>query len=237
MMRTWCLRIIVVIFWISVFVTIPIYASFQIPQWTSGNLCRWDFDIYTRAIRSLEAGHDPYLDGVALEESLHRNDAIRDDSAASFTYLSPPITLPLLRLLSRMPGWCVWFYWLFYAAAALAQLWVGMQWADAGERSFLALLAPATLFFPGFVQTAVLLGGNMSYIIYGLVLLAALHGWRRGCWRWYYAAALVVSCFKPPLLTLLAIPILSARRQWLPAGVTAAAGVAAFAVQPLLWPT
>jgi len=236
MTRYFFLRILPCIFWVSALITIPIYASFQISQWRSGNLSRWDFDIYSRAMRSLEAGHDPYLDGIAHQDGVHRNGAIREDSAVSFTYLGTPITLPLLRLLSHLPGWCVTAYWLLYGAAALAQLWVCVQWGEEDERIFLALIAPAAVFFPGLLQSVVILGGNIAYMIYGLVLLAALYGWRRGRWGWFYAAVLVVSCFKPPELTLLAIPVLSARRQWLWASVTAAAGVAAFAVQPLLWP-
>jgi len=187
-------------------------------------------------MRSLKAGHDPYLDGTALQDSAHKNGAIREDSTISMTYLGTPITLPLLRLLSHLPGWCVTAYWLLYAAAALAQLWVCMQWGEENERIFLALLAPAAVFFPGLLQSVVILGGNIAYIIYGLVLLAALYGWRRGRWGWFYAAVLVASCFKPTELTLLAVPVLSAPRQWLWASVTAAAGVAVFAVQPLLWP-
>jgi len=50
-------------------------------------------------------------------------------------------------------------------------------------------------------------------------------------------AVLASSCCKAPFLTLLAIPVLCAKRQWLPAGVTAAAGVALFAMQPHVWPT
>lgn len=236
MERSFFLRTLPCIFWIFTLITIPIYASVQIAQWKSGSLCRWDFNIYSRAMRSLKAGRDPYLDGIAHQDSAHRNGAIREDSAVSFTYLGTPITLPLLRLLSDLPGWCVAAYWLLYAAAALAQLWVCMQWGEENERIFLAVLAPAAAFFPGFLQSVVILGGNIAYLIYGLVLLAALYGWRRGRWGWFYAAVLVASCFKPPELTLLAIPVLSARRQWLWATVTAAAGLAAFAVQPLLWP-
>jgi len=230
------LRILPCVFWIGSFITIPIYAAFQIPQWTSGNLCRWDFEIYNRAMRSLQAGHDPYRDGIALQDSVHKDGAIRQDSAVSLTYLGTPITLPLLRLLSHLPGWFVAAYWLLYAAAALTQLWVCMQFGEENERIFLALLAPAALFFPGLVQCVIILGGNIAYIIYGLVLLTSLYGWRRGRWGWFYVVVLVVSCSKPTELTLLAIPILSARRQWLPASVTAAAGVAVFAVQALLWP-
>jgi hypothetical protein len=47
----------------------------------------------------------------------------------------------------------------------------------------------------------------------------------------------LASCFKAPLLSLLAIPVFSARRQWLPAGISALLGVVLFAVQPWIWPS
>ena len=82
----------------------------------------------------------------------------------------------------------------------------------------------------------VILSGNIAYILYGAVLAAAAVGWRQGRWTWFYGAVLVASSFKPHLLTLLAIPMLSTRRQWLPAGVTACAGTLLFLSQPILWP-
>ncbi len=91
--------------------------------------------------------------------------------------------------------------------------------------------------FPGLLESGVVLGGNIAYVLYPAVLLCAAVGWRRGDWRWFYAAVLAASCVKAPMLSLIAIPILSARRQWIPAGLTAVAGVALFAGQPLIWPT
>jgi hypothetical protein len=82
-----------------------------------------------------------------------------------------------------------------------------------------------------------ILGGNIAYILYPAGVLCAVVGWRRGNWMWFYAATLAASCVKAPLLSLVVIPILSARKQWLPAGLTAIAGVALFAAQPLLWPS
>jgi hypothetical protein len=61
-------------------------------------------------------------------------------------------------------------------------------------------------------------------------------GWRRGQWTWFYAAVLLASCCKAPMLSLLAIPVFSARRQWWPVAVTGAAGVGLFLLQPLIWP-
>ena len=48
---------------------------------------------------------------------------------------------------------------------------------------------------------------------------------------------LLASFIKAPMLSLVAIPALSARKQWLPAGLTTAAGIALFAIQPVLWPS
>jgi hypothetical protein len=70
-----------------------------------------------------------------------------------------------------------------------------------------------------------------------MVLFCAVIGWRRGNWMWFYLAVVAASCVKAPLLSLLAIPVLSARRQWIPAGLSAAAGLALFGVQPMLWPS
>jgi hypothetical protein len=196
----------------------------------------WDFDVYARAAHSLHIGHDPYMDGIAEQERLHRDGQPPSDDNVSYSYVYPPVTLPLLRLLGGLPHWGVLAYWLLYVAAVLAQIWVCMKAGVAQERYFLALFAPAAAFFPGLAQTATILSGNIAYILYGMVLLAAYFGWRRGNWYWFYAAVLLTACFKPPYLTLLAIPVLSARKQWLPAGITGAAGVCIFAIQPLLWP-
>jgi hypothetical protein len=83
----------------------------------------------------------------------------------------------------------------------------------------------------------IILSGNIAYILYGAVLLTTAFAWRRGQWRWFYLTVLVVSCFKAPLLSLLLIPVLSARRQWTPVIATGATGIVLFAMQPLLWPS
>ncbi|MGO8757689.1 MAG: glycosyltransferase 87 family protein [Terracidiphilus sp.] len=228
MKRTFFLRILPAIFWISAFVAIPI--------WCSLGPSHWDLDVYSRALHSLRTGHDPYLVGTARQENLHKDGELPTGSAMSFSYVYTPITLPLLRLLGHLPGRFVPAYWLLYVAGVLVQFWVCMKSGQENERIFLALLAPAAAFFPGLEQSDAILSGNIAYILYGLVLLAALRGWRRNRWIWFYAVVLAASCFKPPYLTLLAIPVLSARRQWLPACAAATAGAGVFALQPILWP-
>jgi hypothetical protein len=215
------------VMWILAFAAIPVWIAL-----CPGLSC--DAKLYFKAIRSVHAGHDPYLDGIGAVTALngfpHAN--------LPYPYAYSPITLPLLRLLGLfLPMLYIGGYWLLYIAGALAQIWVSMQAAEPEERKYFAFLAPAAAFFPGLVQESTLMAGNIAYILYGLVFATALFGWRRGQWRWFYLATLAASCFKIPMLSLLAIPILSARKQWLPAGVTAASGVGLFAVQSLIWPS
>ena len=81
------------------------------------------------------------------------------------------------------------------------------------------------------------MSGNIAYILYPVILAAAVLGWKHGRWSWFYAAVLAASCVKAPLLSLAVIPVLSARRQWVPAAAIVAAGAALFAMQPLIWPS
>jgi hypothetical protein len=108
--------------------------------------------------------------------------------------------------------------------------------AEASERKWLTVMLPAIAFFPGLVTDDTILSGNIGYVLYGLILAAGVSGWKHGRWFWYYVAVLAASIVKAPLLTMIAFPVLVGKRQWLPAGVTAAAGVALFAVQGWIWP-
>jgi hypothetical protein len=119
---------------------------------------------------------------------------------------------------------------------AMLQLRAGFQMADNDERRWLALLLPAVVFFPGLITDDVILSGNVAYILYGLVLAAAIPGWKQGKWTLYYIAVLFASAWKLPSLTMLAFPVLLDRRQWLPGCVTGAAGVLVFLAQMRLWP-
>jgi hypothetical protein len=111
-----------------------------------------------------------------------------------------------------------------------------MQAAEGSERKYFVYLAPLAPFFPGLLEDGTVLSGNVAHILYGLILLAALVGWRRGSWHWFYIAVLAASCIKAPFLTLLVIPLFSARRQWLSTAITGSLGVALFALPSLIWP-
>lgn len=223
-------RSVIFSFWILVFAAMPVWFAFV-------DAPGWDLAVYHNALRSLAIGHDPYADAIAVQQLFHSQLALHPDAPVPYSYVYSPITLPLLRLIGEFPIWLSGsVYWLVYLAGILAQIWAGMQATEDTERRYFIYLAPVAAFFPGFLANGVIWSGNVAYILYALVLVAAVLGWKRGSWRWFYLAALAASCVKAPLLSLVVIPILSARRQWLPASITTAAGVTLFAMQPLIWP-
>jgi hypothetical protein len=226
------LRNISIVFWVLAVAAVAIWSA--VPGYVVG----WDLRVYGAAVEALRAGHDPYADGVAIQRVFHSTLAQHPTAPPPFTYVYSPLTLLLLRLLSSVPLTLTSsVYWIVYAAAVIASIWIGLQFVEEKERIVFGLLAPAAVFFPGLLQNDVLFSGNIAYILYGLMLSGAWIGWRRGDWKWFYLATLAASCCKAPLLSMLAIPVLSARRQWIPAAATGAVGVALFAMQPMIWPT
>jgi hypothetical protein len=222
-------RRIIIGLWVAVVLAVGINAKFG----DSG----WDMQVYVTAIHSLRIGHDPYADAMAVQQAYHEQGGSLS-GALPYSYVYSPITLPVLRLVGKLPFWLSGAsYWLVYVFAVLGQIWFAMQATTVNERRCFLYLAAASVYFPGFLENESVLSGNIAYILYAMVLLAATVGWRRGNWNWFYAATLAASCVKAPLLSLIVIPALSARRQWLPASLTAAVGVGLFAIQPVLWPS
>ena len=229
--RSFRARKIVLALWAIVFLAIPIWAYLD----ASG----WDLRVYHAAIQALRIDHDPYADAIAIQIAYHAQLALHPNTLPDppYNYVYSPVTLPLLRLIGKIPdGFSAFIYWLVYATGVLAVIWAGMHAVEEKERKYFVFLAPITVFFPGLLENGVILSGNIAYIVYGAVLVTAVMGWQSGRWRWFYLAVLGASCFKAPLLTLLVIPVLSVRRQWIPAGLTAATGVALFVAQPMIWP-
>jgi hypothetical protein len=197
----------------------------------------WDTDVYWTAAQSLVHGGDPYAEGIAVQQAFH-NKAVKDPHAhPPMTYVYSPMTLPVLRWIGHAPYWAVIsIFGLLLALGFSLQLWAGWQMSTKDERRWLPLLLPMVAFFPGLLNDDVLLSGNIAYVLYGFVLAAAVPGWRRNRWGWFYVAVVVASCCKAPLLSLLALPVVVGRRQWLPAGAAGAAGLALFIAQGRLWP-
>jgi hypothetical protein len=199
----------------------------------------WDLHVYVNAIHSMAIGHDPYADGTAVQRVFHAS-ALADKPGVMppYTYVYSPMTLPLLRAVGHLPPAATFvLYWILYTVGVAAITWGSLQLAEQRERPTFILLASITPFMPGLLQNDVILSGNLVYILYGAVLCAAVLGWRKGVWAPFYLAVLVASCFKAPLLSLVVVPLLSARSQWLAAALTSAAGLGVFALQAILWPT
>jgi hypothetical protein len=216
--------------WIALVLAVSIWTHFEVPG--------WDLRVYAAAITSLRAGHDPYADATAIQQLYHQQVGDPNGGDRPYSYVYSPITLPFLRLVAGVPLWLsARIYWLLYILAVAGQIPIALRLAEAHERPYFLYMAQAAAFFPGLLQSHAVLSGNVAYILYFAVFWSALAGWRSGRWIWFYAAVLLASFAKAPMLTLVAIPALSARKQWLPAGLTAAAGVALFAIQPVLWPS
>lgn len=191
----------------------------------------WDVDIYSRAMQAVRAGQDPYAAGLVRQTEAEAT------GHHTFTYVYPPLTLLALRAFSLLPlSMAAAFYWIIYGASFMAIVWAVAQCFQPEDSRVMQYVVPLIVFFPGLLADDVILSGNIAYIFYGLIFAAAVAGWRRGTWRWFYLAVLVASCFKLPFLTLLAIPPLAGERQWLKSTGVGAVGVALFAVQYWLWP-
>jgi glycosyl transferase family 87 len=198
-----------------------------------------DANVYWNALQSVSRGGNPYADGIAAQSAYHARPHADGNWAGHgpLNYIYPPLTLALLKILAWLPGWLLGSLCACAMAAGfLLQLWGGLQLADKDERRWLVPLLPLVAFFPGLIIDRTIVSGNLAFILYGLILAASVPGWKRGRWLWFYVAVLLTSIFKTPALTLLAFPILVGRRQWLPAGLTATAGIIIFNVQRWLWP-
>ena len=217
------------VFWLLALIATPIWTSFDTPA--------WDLAVYVNAIHSLQAGRDPYADAIAVQRLFHAKLALSKNLPPPYSYVYSPITLPILRFFGALPIWLgAAIYGGAYVSGALAQVWAGTWIMTAKEKTYLLYFAPASLFFPGLLQADTCLSGNLAYCVYGAMLLAAVHGWSRGRWTYFYLVVLVASCYKAPFLALLLLPALSVRGQWLKALGTGGLGLLLFAGQPLLSP-
>jgi len=189
------------------------------------------------AIQAVHLGGSPYHDGIAALQAFIQQHPQHDQLRAPLIYWYSPITIPLLKILGWIPvGILLPLYVLTLAAGYLMQLRAGYLMANKEEQRWLIWLLPFVAFFPGLLTDPTILSGNIAFLLYGPILWAAVAGWKRERWFWFYVAVVIASFFKNPMLTLLAFPVLVGRRQWLPAIATAVISLALFAVQPLIWP-
>jgi len=168
---------------------------------------------------------------------LHQYQAYIHGQVDSSLAYSPLFMITALGVARLLPLWLtITIFGLAYFSGWLLQLWVGMQFATPDERRILRYVAPAIAFFPGLLINDVIVSGNLAYILYGLILATAALGWKRGHWIWFYLAVLAASCVKVHLLTMLAIPLLCGKRQWMRTMITGAAGLGLYALQFRIWP-
>jgi hypothetical protein len=193
-----------------------------------------DAMIYRRAVAASHAGQDPYLASLALQQHALRFGP--DENTWAFVY--PPITLPFLHLVGLLPVRVYeTLYWLLYSAGAITQLCALLSILTPEERRAAKYVVPAGLLFPAtmFLQES-LFGGNVVYLFYGAIFGAAVAGWRKGHWTFFYAAVFVTSCVKPQMLSMLLIPMLSGAGQWLGSILTGVFTLLVTAAEMFLWP-
>jgi hypothetical protein len=208
------------------------------PIWIASASSGWDLDVYEKATRAVRAGRDPYVEDMAAQKLFYGKGNLPSNVDPPYNYVYPPITFPLLRAIGSVPertGRDA--YWLLYGLGVLAEIWVACLALEEDDGRWFVLLAPVSPFFPGLLASGIVLSGNIAYIAYPCVLLCAVYAWRRGSWWPFYLATLVAGCAKAPMLNLLLIPVLSDRRQRLPAAMTGLISLLLFAVQPSLWPS
>ena len=217
-------------------------AAVALPVWIMHDSSAWDLQIYGKALQSLQAGHDPYSDAIAVQKQHHEqvlaHGGVDTASAPPYSYVYSPVTLSLLGTLGRLPlPLLLGLYWALYAGGVIAAIVVGVRLGDRNETRVLLYCAGVAAFFPGLLANGILLSGNIAYILYAAVLLTAVSGWQRDQWWPFYLAVIAGSCVKAPFLSFALLPALSARRQWWPAAAAVATGLVLFGIQPLVWPS
>jgi hypothetical protein len=228
-LRGW--RCIPFIFWGCVALTFVVLIF--LPGWDIG----WDLRVYKNAMSAIQAGQDPYVSAMAVLRDFHSQEH-PPGMSTPFCYVYPPLTLPLLAAAGKLPPLLNGIvYWSLTVFGVVTILLVNWRVVREQERKVFSFLLPAAVFFPAMVQADVIFSGNVAYILYGLVLGGAWLGWIRSRWIFFYLAVFIASCFKAPMLSLIAIAPLSAKKQWIPTGITVAAGLGAFVIQSHVWPS
>jgi hypothetical protein len=189
-----------------------------------GDIAGWwseDLPVYAHAVETWLAGRDPY-----------------NASLAPLFFLYPPVFLYFAGFLSHLvpagSGAMVYAGAVIAATCTiplvLARYFFRMAW--------LGPLFALLLFFvsPRFTGVLALCGMNIASILYCAAFVAALLGIRRNRWEWFYVAIFLAATIKITFLSLLLLPLLAGRRQWLPSIGCGAAVVAANLGERALWP-
>jgi hypothetical protein len=207
------------------------------PIWAHFDKVGWDITVYWRAIEALRAGHDPYASAMAVQTATHLNGGPAAGVDPPWSYVYSPITLPALHLIALVPGILSGaLYWTLYVAAALLLVWVGMRAVEPDERPAFIYFAAVAPFFPGLLANGIILGGNIAFLLYAAAFFTAWLAWKGNTWLPFYLVVILASCVKAPLLCLVVLPILTARKQWIPAIAAGFTGAFLFGIQQWIWP-
>lgn len=180
-----------------------------------------DLPVYMRAVERWLAGLDPYT-----------------GSAAPLVFLYPPAFLLIAGWISHLlpdhSGPAIYVALEVCAVCAmplvLARYFFRQPW--------LSPLFALLLFFasPRFTGIEALRTMNIASLLYCLAFVAAIPGLRRNQWTWFYLAVFLASIVKITFLSLLLLPLLAGRRQWVRSILCGCAVVIANLAQRAFWP-
>jgi hypothetical protein len=180
-----------------------------------------DLPVYARALHDWQAGRDPYSAPLA-----------------PLFFLYPPVFLYIAAALSFfVPG--NWGGALFVVADVAAVCALPLVLARFYFRqSWLTPLFALLVFFASPRFTGVLALGtlNVASLQYCVAFVAAIPGLRRNRWGWFYLTVFCAAIIKVTFLSLLLLPLLAAKKQWLRSVACGAAVVLVNVLQKLLLP-
>jgi hypothetical protein len=140
-----------------------------------------------------------------------------DASLSPLFFLYPPAFLYLAAGLSHLlPGG--WGEPAYIALVIVATLVLPLILARFFFRQpWLGPLMAVLLFFASSRYTGMLAlcSMNIASVLYSLSFVAAIPGLRRNRWTWFYLAVFFAAIIKITFLSLLLLPLLTGRRQWL----------------------
>lgn len=213
--------------------------------WASSDLSRGlldgdalggDAKNYILAIDFMRQGGDVYREGMLpLRDYLARY-GTHAARRAPLVYWYPPLSLRVLKLLTPLSdSTLIYCYVAVFVVSWLLLLKINYGFASVLERKWLLFLLPLCIFFPDLLADLSVFALNIAILLYALILLGAQRGWRHNRWLWFYLAVLLAVLFKPHMLTLLALPLLTGKRQWGATFLAAISGLALFSLQAWLW--
>ena len=180
-----------------------------------------DLAVYTQAIHSWLAGHNPY-----------------NGSLAPLYFLYPPAFLLIAGWVAKfMPlHWGPVLYVTLNAVALCALPVILARYFF--RQPWLSPLFALLLFFasPRFTGVQALRTVNIASPLYCLAFAAAIPGLKSNRWRWFYLAVFLAAIVKITFLALLLLPLLAGRRQWLWSILCAASVAVANLGERLYWP-